>query len=33
MDFVWGMRAANEIYYPILKIVTDDVKQRASPPS
>ncbi|KAH7729926.1 Protein LIPL-1 [Aphelenchoides avenae] len=29
MDFVWGLRAAQEIYHPILNTVDADVKQRA----
>uniref|UniRef100_A0A1I8A892 Lipase n=1 Tax=Steinernema glaseri TaxID=37863 RepID=A0A1I8A892_9BILA len=28
MDFIWGTRAANEIYKPIIKIIDEDFRRK-----
>ncbi|CAD6196062.1 unnamed protein product [Caenorhabditis auriculariae] len=29
LDFIWGLRAPNDIYHPIIKIVQDDINQNS----
>ncbi|KAI6185492.1 Hydrolase [Aphelenchoides besseyi] len=31
IDFLWGMRAADEVYKPILDAITDDLKKQTNP--
>lgn len=31
MDFLWGLRAANELYVPIMKDIRDDFRGSSGP--